>query len=74
LSNFGGDDLSISKIRVSGDFAQTNNCGKQLAPALTCTVNVTFTPTATGTRQGAVLIIDNGPNGQQKVALTGNGV
>ena len=54
LSNVGSAPLTISSIAISGgnnaDFTQTNNCGSLVAPAGTCTINVTFTPTTTGQR------------------------
>src|SRR5207249_1967870 len=54
LSNPGSGPLSISSIAItganSGDFAQTNNCGSSVAAGAKCTINVTFRPTATGTR------------------------
>src|SRR6185437_7504677 len=42
----GINPLAISSINVSGDFAQTNNCPASLAPATTCSIQVTFTPLA----------------------------
>src|SRR5262245_50616185 len=50
---------SITATRTnSGDFAQTNTCGTSVAAGGSCTINVTFTPTATGTRSAAVTITD----------------
>ena len=43
----GGTALTITSIAVSGDFAETNNCGSSVAAGGSCTINVTFTPTAT---------------------------
>lgn len=44
--------LTIFSVTTTGDFAQTNDCGSTLAPGHTCTVKVTFTPTAAGARTG----------------------
>jgi hypothetical protein len=74
LSNTGGDDLQITTIATTGDFAQQNDCGKLLAPDQSCTITVTFTPTKLGQRSGSLTIIDNGPNGSQKAKLTGTGI
>src|SRR5215469_540355 len=75
LSNTGDAILDISSIAASGDFAETNNCASTLAAGAQCTVNVTFTPTAAGTRTGALTITDDASNGNtQTVALTGTGV
>ena len=59
-----------------GDFAQTNDCGTSLAPAASCTMSVTFTPTITGTRNAHVAMIGiNGPgNKEDRVHLSGTGI
>src|SRR5207244_1867838 len=64
---------NFTSIVASGDYAQNNNCGTTLAAGTSCTINVTFTPTVTGTRTGAITITDNAPNSPQTVNLTGNG-
>jgi sugar lactone lactonase YvrE len=74
FSNVGLNDLQITNITSTGDFAQTNTCGTLLAPSLTCDIFITFTPRKLGIRQGVVTILDNGAGGTQKIALTGNGV
>src|SRR2546428_462547 len=46
--------LSITSIAIaganSGDYAQANNCGSSVAAGSNCVINVTFSPTAAGTR------------------------
>jgi len=74
LSNTGSAPLSITAIVVTGDFAQSNNCGSSLSAGSNCTINVTFTPTATGKRTGNVTITDDAFNSPQAVALSGTGV
>ena len=74
LTNSGVPTLNITSIVSSGDFAQTNNCPALLPSSKNCTISVTFTPTATGTRNGAITITDNAINSPQSVPLTGNGV
>jgi hypothetical protein len=66
--------LSITSIVASGDFAQTNTCGSGVPNGTTCTISVTFTPTATGTRTGAVTITDNAAGSPHKLLLSGTGV
>ncbi|HEY6947042.1 MAG TPA: choice-of-anchor D domain-containing protein [Candidatus Acidoferrum sp.] len=76
VSNNGSTATTIS-ITASGDFAQTNNCPVSpatLAPAASCNISVTFTPTATGVRNGAVTVSDPLPGSPQTVALSGTGV
>jgi len=72
LSATGMASSLIDSITISGDFSQTNNCGKALAPNTICAVMVVFMPTATGTRTGR-LVISQGPSVQIVVGLTGTG-
>jgi hypothetical protein len=74
LGSIGTAPLSITKIATSGDFAETNNCAPTLAPSASCVINVTFSPTAAGTRTGALTITDNAPGNPQTVTLTGAGL
>jgi hypothetical protein len=78
LTNIGELTLTITSIKVtgpnSGDFAQNNNCGTSVPAGGSCTVTVTFTPTAAGTRNAAITITDNAPNSPQSLPLTGVGV
>jgi hypothetical protein len=77
LSNNGAGVLTITSIRINGtnssDFAQTNNCSATIPPNGSCQIGVTFTPTATGTRNAAVSVADNAPGSPQSVPLTGVG-
>ncbi len=77
LSNLGTSSLSITQIAIKGpdpnDFSQTNNCGSSLPPQSKCTITVTFTPTAMGSRSANVSISDNDPTSPQTVPLSGNG-
>ena len=73
LTNSGTAPLSITSIAASDDFAQTNNCGSTVAPAGTCTINVTFTPTTGGSHTGALTITDNAAGSPQTVSLAGTG-
>jgi hypothetical protein len=78
LKNTGYAALNISSIAVTGtnngDFAQTNTCGSSVVAGASCAINVTFTPTATGTRTASVTITDNASDSPESVSLTGNGV
>ena len=76
LTSSGSAPLSISDITPSGDFAQTDDCLRSpstLAAGDKCAVSVTFTPTATGSRSGAITITDNASDSPQSVPLSGNG-
>jgi uncharacterized protein (TIGR03437 family) len=69
----GTQPLNIASIAANGGFTQSNNCVAVLAAATTCTVNVTFAPTASGSYTGALTITSNAGN-PQSVALTGIGL
>ncbi|MEV6740628.1 discoidin domain-containing protein [Streptomyces sp. NPDC051104] len=71
VSNPTGSSASVSSISTSGDFAQTNNCGSSIAANGSCTVSVTFSPTATGTRTGTLTIDAGGTT--NTVSLSGTG-
>jgi hypothetical protein len=73
VSNTGTASAAISSVAVSGDFLQTNTCGTSIAAGSSCTVNVSFRPTASGTRTGTLTITSNATNSPTTVALTGTG-
>ena len=73
LQNTGGMALAVGGIQASGDFTETNNCPASLAALASCSIAVTFAPTATGTRQGALTISDNAAGSPQTIALSGAG-
>ncbi|HXJ91861.1 MAG TPA: choice-of-anchor D domain-containing protein [Terriglobia bacterium] len=72
-----GNKLTLNSITITGtnpgDFAQTNTCGTSVAGGASCTINVTFTPTATGTRSASVTLSDSDPTSPQNVSLSGTG-
>ena len=76
LSNAGGGALTISNITVTGDFAQSaTTCGTTLNGGATCTIAITFTPTALWLRSGTLVISSNDPvNPTLTVLLSGNGI
>jgi hypothetical protein len=78
VTNTGNQNLNVTAISITGadpaDFAQTNDCRGGIAAGGNCTINVTFSPQTTGTRNANVSITDNAPNSPQAVALTGVGV
>jgi hypothetical protein len=76
ITDSGQAPLTVGAIATSGDFAQTNTCGAlpaTLAPGASCAVAVTFAPTTTGARTGALTVTDNAPGSPQAVALSGTG-
>jgi Beta-propeller repeat/Immunoglobulin domain/Abnormal spindle-like microcephaly-assoc'd, ASPM-SPD-2-Hydin len=72
LASAGTAPLHIVSVATSGDFAQTNDCGTGVAAGSTCTINVTFTPSSSGTRTGTLVVTDNASSSPQTATLAGN--
>jgi hypothetical protein len=78
LTNVNSSSLTIDSIAFTGldpqDFGiQSNTCGTSVAAGATCTVAVTFTPTAAGERTASLAFTDNAPASPQTVPLEGEG-
>jgi hypothetical protein len=77
LTNAGTTPISLFSIGMAGvnpgDFSQTNNCGPSLIPGASCTIQVTFTPTALGGRIAHMAIRDSAFGGTHWVGLLGKG-
>jgi Bacterial Ig-like domain (group 3)/FG-GAP-like repeat/Abnormal spindle-like microcephaly-assoc'd, ASPM-SPD-2-Hydin len=73
LTNGSTATLAVTSIVASGDFAETNTCGTSVAGGSSCTIAITFTPTAAGARTGSLTITDNASPSTQTVSLTGGG-
>jgi hypothetical protein len=77
LTNNGTIALGITSITVGGanggDFAESDNCGKSVAAGANCTISVTFTPGANGSRTASITLTDNA-GAPQSIMLTGTGV
>jgi hypothetical protein len=74
LTNAGNAPLTISNIATTGAFGETSTCGTIISPNSSCTINVTFTPSVSGTSTGSLTVTDNDPNfPTQTVFLSGIG-
>jgi hypothetical protein len=78
LTNSGTSSLSLSSELIDGtdaaDFNITaNTCGTSLAAGASCTVTLTFTPSATGTESAVLAFTNASSNSPQSVELTGVG-
>ncbi|HLJ16746.1 MAG TPA: choice-of-anchor D domain-containing protein [Bryobacteraceae bacterium] len=73
LTNTGSAALTVTGVTATGNFAQVNNCPASIAPATSCTINVTFTPMSAGNLFGTISIADNATNAPQTVSLSGTG-
>jgi len=76
LTNTGNGNLTFKSIMVTGAFAITTSgttcwTSNPVAAAATCTVAVTFTPTAAGTASGNLSFVDNAANSPQTITLSG---
>ena len=72
VSNTGGQPATLGSLTVTGDFAVVQNtCGATLASQTGCTLGITFTPTASGTRSGTLTLVTSA--GTVTAALTGIG-
>ena len=77
VSNVGGSNLNIAGIAVSGtsgsQFVQTSNCVGSISPQGTCTISVTFTPSAADILEAQLVITDNAVGSPQTIPLMGAG-
>ena len=72
VTNTGNAALTIISVVKTGDFTQTNSCvGATIAVNSSCTVQVSFLPSAVGARSGLLTIYGNVPGGQVTAALSG---
>jgi len=78
LTNTGAAALNMTGITFTGAnasaFTQTNDCGSSVAAGATCTITVTFKPTAGLSYDVTMSIADSSPDSPQQVALHGSGV
>jgi hypothetical protein len=63
----------MASVGVTGPFSETNNCGTSLAAGGSCTVSVTFAPTAAGSASGTLSVNSSAPGSPLTVALSGTG-
>jgi hypothetical protein len=79
VANTGDAPLFINSAATRGanalDFTEVSDgcSGLTLAPGTNCSVSITFSPTATGTRSGTFILTDNAAGSPQTVPITGTG-
>lgn len=72
--DLGSTSLTVSNATTTGDFSVQDGCTSVVTAAGgTCALQVTFTPTAVGTRTGTLTITDNSAGSPRTVQLTGVG-
>jgi hypothetical protein len=78
LTNNGSASLTITSVAIGGtnasDFAETGNCVGSIAARASCSINVTFTPTATATEAATLTIINSLTGSALGVSLSGTGI
>jgi hypothetical protein len=79
VANTGTAPLFINSAATRGtnalDFTEVNDgcSGLTLAAGTSCSVSINFSPTASGTRSGTLIVTDNAANSPQTVPITGTG-
>ena len=74
LKNYLPTELSGISYSTTGSFAvSSSTCSTTLGGNQTCTISVTFTPTATGLATGTLSVSDSASNSPQTVSLSGTG-
>ena len=76
VTNSGNATLKVTQISANGDFSETDNCTNAtggVAAGASCAVQLTFLPTATGMRAGALTVYGNVAGGQATTPLSGVG-
>jgi hypothetical protein len=72
LTNIAPGAVTLPSLATTGDYSVNSNCANPIPVGTSCTLYVSFAPTATGLRTGTVMV---GPAGYNLItALTGNGV
>lgn len=78
LKNGQSTAITITSITSNlPDYTQTNNCPvspSTLKAGKSCTISVTFSPSALGSRGATLTISDSGTSSSQAVSLSGTGV
>ena len=74
VTNTGNAPLIVSSVVPTGDFTATDTCvGSPVAQGASCSVQVRFAPTASGSRTGLLTVYANIAGGQATAALSGTG-
>jgi hypothetical protein len=74
VKNTGTALLTPTSIAANGDFSETDNClNASVAAGSSCAIQVTFTPTQTGSRTGSLTIGANIAGGELALSLSGTG-
>jgi len=74
LRNTGTATVNVASIAISNSlFTQVNGCPSSLEPGVSCSISVSFAPTASGSLAAVLTVTDDAPGGPHTVSLTGTG-
>ena len=73
LTNTGPKAMTFASIVASGDFSEANTCVGGVPVNGTCTITVTFKPSAAGMSTGIVTLNDNDLTSPQSIPASGTG-
>lgn len=74
VTNTSNTTLTLTRVAVTAGFVETDTCaGASLARGATCTVQVSFAPTATGAATGTLTVYGNVLGGYVVAGLSGTG-
>jgi hypothetical protein len=76
ISNSGASSLSLFSVTLTNtaDYSITSTCSSNVVnTGASCSVAITFTPTAAGNLSGSLVIATNFGSGQQTIPLSGTG-
>ncbi len=71
VRNIGTKTLKISSIAAVGEFNSTTTCGANLSAGAACAIQVTMSPTTSGTLEGGVSIVSSDPADPLTIDLKG---
>lgn len=76
LTNNGTGALTITQVATAPnpEFSSTSTCVGTINPGASCSISVTFAPTAAGSRSGSLTITSNAAGSPNTVALSGTSV
>ena len=74
MTNCGGAVMNIGAVTAAAPFSVTSDCGATLDAGASCTVTVTFSPTAVGNFAGTLKVSDDAGASPQLIRLNASGV
>lgn len=74
LTNVGTTAVTLTSMKANTDYTATNNCGSSVASGGTCTINITFAPSESALRPGALTVVSSDHASPERVDLVGRGL